>query len=372
MYHSSKQIIVDLVLGFKKRAVEYNLRRTAIAQIKAIIKNMTVSCPKLSKNEVNAVKVFFRSKGYKLNNTYWHRYYSVMNGAFHVDYIPEDIFRAMIGPRMNQMRQWPALLDKNLSYILFKEFLQPKRVLQNINGFYYVDESIVNEVEAIELCHNSKKRLVIKPTIDSGQGKRVETFTVNENGKSLDKQNIAALFRSYKKDFIVQEFVDQSLTMKKLNPTTLNTLRIMTYLREDGVHILSAVSRIGKPESKTDNFTTGGIICGIDENGCLKKIAYSKTGEKFSKTYSGITVEGYKIPNYNLALDMVRAMHKRVPYFKIISWDIGINTNDEPLLVEYNTHYQSTKIHQIPNGPLFGKFTDEILAKGVEPYQVYL
>lgn len=372
MYRSPKRIIVGLVLRLKKRVTEYNLKRTAIAQIKAMIKNMTISCPELSKNEVNATKAFFKSKGYRLNNTYWHRYYSAMNGEFHADYIPEDIFRAIISPRINQMRQWPALLDKNLSYILFKEFLQPKRVLQNINGFFYVDESIVNEVEAIEFCYNSKKRLVIKPTIDSGQGKRVETFAVNENGKSLDKQSIAALFRSYKKDFIVQEFVAQSLAMKKLNPTTLNTLRIMTYLREDGVHILSAVSRIGKPESKTDNFAAGGIICGINEDGGLKKMAYTKSGEKFTKTYSGVIVEGYKIPNYNLVLDMVSAMHKRVPYFKIISWDIGINSNDKPLLVEYNTHYQSTKIHQIPNGPLFGKFTHEILAKGLEPYEVYL
>ena len=61
---------------------------------------------------------------------------------------------------------------------------------------------------------------------------------------------------------------------------------------------------------------------------------------------------------------MVRSMHIKVPYFKIISWDIAINNFNLPVFIEYNTYNQGLEI-QIPNGPLFGKFTDEILAKGL-------
>ena len=91
---------------------------------------------KLKPHEIKEAKAFFKSKGYKLNNTYWHRFYKYMNGEFHKDYIPLDIFRPLIEPKLNRKIYWPALLDKNLRSNLFKEFNQPKTVISNINGFY--------------------------------------------------------------------------------------------------------------------------------------------------------------------------------------------------------------------------------------------
>lgn len=359
-------LAIKRVLNYKKRFDEFNLKMNTRRYIKKLISRNNT--PKLTSHEVKAAKAYFKSKGYKLQNTYWHRHYKALNGEFHVDYIPEDIFRPIICPRFNQMIQWPALLDKNLTYNLFKDFNQPKRVVQNVNGFYYVNGEIVNEAEAIEVCNKANKPLVIKPTIESGQGKMVHTFTVTDGITSNDQQSVSALFELYKKDFIVQEFVEQSDAMKNLNPSTLNTLRIMTYLRPDGVHVLSTVARIGKPDSPTDNYTIGGIICGVTEQGLLKKTGYTRNGEVMQKTYTNVVLEDYKIPNYQDVVAMVKAMHKVVPYFKFISWDIGMDKNDAPLLVEYNTYYQSTELHQVTNGPLFGAFTDEILALGLKPY----
>ena len=99
----------------------------------------------------------------------------------------------------------------------------------------------------------------------------VESFSIKDGVASHNQLDVLSLFKLYKKDFIIQEFVEQSEAMKKLNPTTLNTLRIMTYLRPDDVYILSAVSRIGKPGSSTDNYSAGGILCGITQEGHLKK-----------------------------------------------------------------------------------------------------
>ena len=365
-YYLVKRLLLKRVLKYEKRLHEFNLKMTARRQVKNMIK--TNRSPRLSFQEIKAVRAFYKSKGYSIKNTYWHQHYKAVNGEFHVDYIPEDIFRAIISPRFNQMKQWPALLDKNLYYQLFKEFHQPKPVVQNINGFYYVDEEIVSEEQAAEVCYNSKMPLVIKPTIESGKGKMVESFSIKDGVASHNQLDILSLFEFYKKDFIIQEFVEQSEAMKKLNPTTLNTLRIMTYLRPDDVYILSAVSRIGKPGSRTDNYSAGGILCGITQEGHLKKYGYTLKGEKMEKTYTGIVLEGYEIPSFPDVVKMIKAMHKVVPYFRIISWDIGIDKNNAPLLVEYNTYYQSTRVHQTPNGPLFGKFTDEILAEGLKPY----
>ncbi|WP_299110813.1 sugar-transfer associated ATP-grasp domain-containing protein [uncultured Winogradskyella sp.] len=365
LYSSLKRILIKHVLGYRKRFWEFNLKMNARKYVKEIIRQN--KSPELSTTEVNQAKAFYKSKGYKLDNTYWHKYYKGLTNAFFVNYIPEDIFNAIIAPSFNQMRQWPALLDKNLSYNLFQEFVQPTAVVQNINGFYFVDGKIVNESAALEKCNTINSPLIIKPTIDSGDGVMVHKFNVTNYKTTYENLTTLDLFKKYKKDFIVQEAVEQSDVLKSLNPSSLNTVRVMTYLKTDGVHVLSSVLRIGQPNSSTDNFCGGGIICGIKPNGSLKSKAYTRDGAILNKSHTKVTFEGITIPNYNALIDMVKTMHPIIPYFKIVSWDIGMNKENQPVFIEFNTYYQDVDLHQITNGPLFGEFTDEILAISLNP-----
>ncbi len=366
IYYSLKQLVTKHILTFNDRFFEFNSKMNSRRSIKKV--NYNIKTQKLNPIHAEAAKSYFKSKGYKLNNTYWHSYYKFLNNQFHTDYIPGDIFKPIISPKFNQMRQWPGLLDKNLSFILFKDFNQPNRVVQNINGFYYINNKIVKEQMALEICNAINKPLVIKPTIDSGGGKLVKTFTVENRITSYEKLTVLELFKLYNKDFIVQEFVAQSQSLKTLNHSSLNTIRIMTYLRFDGVHVLSSVLRIGQPGSQTDNYSGGGIIIGIDDDGYLKKDGYTKDGNILNKTHTNVFFEGFKIPNYASVITMVEAMHPIVPYFKIVSWDIGIDKTDSPIFIEFNTYNQDIDMHQITNGPLFGKFIDEILELGLKTH----
>ena len=321
--------------------------------------------PELSKDQIDEAKSYYKSRGYNLINTYWHQYYTNINGEFHKEYMPYDIFNPIINPRLNQIKQSPALLDKNFTYNLFKDFNQPKRIVQNINGFYFINHTIVSLNEAVQACKNYKKPLIIKPTIETGGGKMVNLFATDGEKTSLDNLCIKDLFKVYKKDFILQECLEQSDVLKSLNPSSLNTLRVVSYLNDEGVHILNSVLRVGKDGCVTDNFSTGGLFCGIKENGDLKGKGYNSKGGVVEMSYTGIPLKECKIPNYIALKDMVKSMHFVVPYFRIISWDIGIDKNNTPCLIEYNTARQGIDL-QIAAGPYLGKFTDEILAIGLE------
>lgn len=366
MYYFLKSFLLKPSLRLKQRLFRINSTFNAKREIKQIIKSNKT--PKLTPEEEQLAISFFKARGYKLHNTHWHRYLKATNGEFHSNYIPQDIYRPLIDPKVNQMRQWPALLDKNLTYNLFKEFNQPIPIVQNINGFYFVNNEIVDEDNAIQTCLLNYDTFIIKPTIDSGKGKLVQKYTFDKNNGSKEEYSLRQLFRDYRKDFIVQEVVNQSEIMKALNPSSLNTLRIATYLRSDGsVHILSAVSRIGNLNSTTDNFSLGGAICGLKKNGDFKEVGYIE-GEKTLVSPTGISFNTCSVPNYKAVKNMVKALHIKVPYFRLISWDIGIDLNDDPIFIEYNVYNQGFEIHQIANGPMFGEFTDEILAIGLQPY----
>ncbi|MDT0558740.1 sugar-transfer associated ATP-grasp domain-containing protein [Ichthyenterobacterium sp. W332] len=321
-----------------------------------------INAPKLSKEESKKAYAYYKAKGYKLHTTNWHRYFKTINGVFNVKYIPDDIFKAVICPKFNQSKQWPALVDKNITYKLFNEFNQPIRVIQNINGFYYHNDKIISRDAAIKIVKRLNKPMIIKPTIETGQGNMVKVFTLNDNKTSINNLSVIDLLKLYVKDFIIQELVDQSPIMKQLNPSSLNTLRVMTYIRQDKVHVLSTVARIGNPDSVTDNFSAGGIIVGVKSDGKFKEIGYTKYGKVYNQTHTGVVLKGLSIPNYNRVIEMAKNMHIKVPYFKFISWDIGLDKSNEPIFIEYNTYNQSSIIHQITNGPLFGEFTNEILA----------
>ncbi|NNE31855.1 MAG: hypothetical protein HKN40_05745 [Winogradskyella sp.] len=330
---------------------------------KKLIKD--IKAPKLTQVEIKTAKRFYKKRGYKLQNTYFHRYYKAMTGEFHADYIPLDIFRPYICPEINSKKQWPALIDKNFTYTIFKDFKQPEYIIQNINGFYSANSKIITEEKAIELCNAANKKLLIKPTIDSGRGKDIIIFTVNDNLTSLKQTYLKDLFRRYNKDFIVQYVLEQSDIINQLNPSSLNTIRVVTYLKDNTVYVLSSALRIGGPGNETDNFSgdNGAMFCGIKDNGALKSYGINRQGKKLPSTASGVTLAETQLPNYALVTKMVKEMHPIVPYFKLISWDIAIDKENDPVLIEYNTYGQGLEI-QIPNGPLFGEFTDEILALG--------
>lgn len=346
----------------RHKLLRFNLDMLFRKKVKKSLKEY--KSKKLSSEQLKQIKAFYKKRGYSKVKTYWHRFYSSVNNQFFIRYIPEDIFHSIVSNSLNEMKQWPALLDKNLSEIIFKDFKQPITVLKNINGFYYVNNEIVNRSTAIEHCCRYEKKLVIKPSIESGGGKEVVGFLTKDRTTDYKKLSIKELLVSYKKDFIIQTVVEQHARLKALNPSSLNTLRIISYLKEDSVYILSSILRIGRKGMFTDNNASGGLVCGIKNDGKLREFGYFASGEKLKKTDTNILLNDYIVPSFHKALDMVKQMHSKTPYFRIISWDIAIDDVSDPVFIEYNTYRQSIGIHQFCNGPLFGDFTDELLEIG--------
>ena len=93
----------------------------------------------------------------------------------------------------------------------------------------------------------------------------------------------------------------------------------------------------------------------------LKDFAIDKHGVKtFEHPYTGITFKNKKIPNYEKASEMVKELHNQLDYFKLVSWDIAMDEDNQPLLIELYVKSQEINFHQFSNGPLFGKFTREV------------
>ena len=96
----------------------------------------------------------------------------------------------------------------------------------------------------------------------------------------------------------------------------------------------------------------------VDENGCLNKIGYSNKGTVTE--YNGVNFENCKVPNFEKVKSFVLNAHARIPMCALVGWDIGVDENDEPILVEANLESPSVNVSQLCCGPIFGDRTEEV------------
>lgn len=346
--------------------VNYFVKKNSIRQLEKIFENRIKEsmklCPMkpLSKGQEADVKAFFKKFIGREVPTYWHQYLYSRNGIWSEKYIPVSIYNSEIIWRLNKFHFRYAYSDKGFYDTLFYGINRPRTIVKNVNGYYYDDHQPLTEAEAIERCSNLKEA-IIKPSLGGTWGAGVKLLQTT-NGIVTDKnQSIKKLFDSYKEQrFIVQERLEQHPDLAKLNPTSLNTIRVMSYRKGDEIIILYAVIRIGRKGQVIDNETAGGIKADIDLlTGRIKGCAMGSPKEPLMPfTDVGTPTDGYQIPCFDKILEIVKEMHFRLPYFNLVGWDMSVDKDGKPTLIEWN---RAAELSQAAHGPAFGDMTEEIL-----------
>ncbi|WP_270543501.1 sugar-transfer associated ATP-grasp domain-containing protein [Butyricimonas paravirosa] len=348
-----KKFIKSILLNYKSKKIE----NIYIKNIKSKIKQCDIVS--LSSSQEKEIQRYYKKLIGKNVPTYWHKYFYSRNGFFSVKYIPTSIYQADIIYRLNNYPFRHAYVDKAIYDIYFPDICRPKTIIKNINGYYYDSENAISETQAFDMCRNVPIA-VIKPTLEGMWGEGVRLFSCENGIVKDDGSDLSKLLCSYGKNFIVQEKVEQHPDMSQLNPSSLNTLRVLSYRRQNEVVILYTIIRIGRKGKNVDNETAGGINADIDlSSGRIIDCAYGTPKEKkIYKTDNGTLLKNYQIPALNKVLDTVRDLHIRLPYFNLIGWDFAVNQNSEPVLIEWN---RAPDLSQTAHGPAFGDYSEEIL-----------
>lgn len=324
------------------------------------IKNKLAQCEvsPLSKAQKDEIKEYWKALTGRIIPTYWHEYFYSRNGYYSVRYVPTCLYHSSIVYRLNSRPLTMAYTDKNTYDSYFVDILRPQTIIRNINGYFFDDKKSITKKEAIDRCRDLKDA-VIKPSMIGMWGTGVRIVTA-ENGMIKENESIEDLFNQYNSNFIIQKKVEQHEGISSLNPTSLNTLRILSYRSGDEVTILYAVMRIGRKGRMVDNETAGGINADIDLiSGRIRDCAYGTPAEKrIEKTDVGTILKGFSVPSFNETLSLVKELHLRLPYFHLVGWDFGIDSDGRPVMIEWN---RCPDLSQTAHGPAFGDLTEEII-----------
>ena len=313
---------------------------------------------KLTKDQAKEVRSFYKQLTGKDVPLIYHEYFYSRTGVYSKEYMPVGLFEADLIGRANQWKRLsPAYSDKNMDELYLPHILHPVTILKNYNGYYYYKNKPVSKDEAVSLCCNIENA-IIKPSMQS-KGKGVKLISVTNGLSNIDHKTIEEVFNLYQKNFLIQEKVIQHPAINALNPTSVNTLRIMTYRSGMEIIVVYAVIRIGRSGQVIDNQSAGGISTIIHEDGTLGKYAFGVAGEdRVEKTDSGIVLKGYKIPYFEKAIEAVKKSHYDLPFFDIVGWDVSIDEAGEPVLIEWNGNAGPS---QTACGTGLGKYTEKIL-----------
>ena len=288
----------------------------------------------------------------------WAWYYASQNGIVDPKYIPNDLYYTKIDQHFNQRKLGWGFNDKNYYDRIFAGIKQPKTIIRNISGILLDDKYCQISIDDAILRICAFDEVICKPTLESGSGRGIEFWDTHSDRNSIR----SFLTNKNENDYIVQQIIVQHPDLDLIHKGSINSIRIASILMPDGVHILSSNLRMGVDKSRIDNVTAGGISAGINSDGTLKKYATSYySGEKYSVHPQGMVFNGFLVPSFDKALELVRVAAPLIPHFRLVSWDIAIDENGDALLIEANMRKGGINLCQFNNGPLFGDLTERVL-----------
>lgn len=296
----------------------------------------------------------------------WYSIYKEKTGVFDPEFIGSDLhyfYTEWIKIDFDYLR---GFLDKNYGDIILPCIRHPETIVRKIHGYYRdSDFKHTNLRISVDKIYAMKEEgAVIKVSRVSSGGEGVSFVTADDTRKSIEEK------LATNKDLIVQSVIRQHKDMARMNPSSVNSVRVITIMLDGESIPLSTVVRIGREGSRVDNFSAGGFAVGVNPDGSLKDIAYDGSGKKYKRHPNGFVWSEGKIPNYDKVIEAVKKCHSYVPIFGVVSWDIAISEEGEPILIEYNVSQGQIDFHQYCNGPVYGKYRESIIKDVFSFYQI--
>lgn len=314
----------------------------------------------LDESQKRAVKEFWDrySFAYK-NNIRTQKYFTYITGEFSPAYISEGLNAAYMYRFYDSPQYHQAFHDKNYRELLFGEEHCTKAVIRRISKYYFTgDRTPISYNAAIDLLAKvlkTEKKLIVKPT-PGGGGSNIQFLR-----DGFEKREIRLVLDHFTKDdLIIEKILKSHSSYSVANSTSLNSLRIITLLYEHEVTVLAILFRMGAVGKEVDNFTQGGVACGVNLDGTCMDYGFDHFGNRYDRHPNGFEFAGHHLYGVDKAVEFCKNLHWRIPQFKQMSWDVAISEDGKPVLVEMNPRGEA-KIYQSIGAQPYGKYTKQIL-----------
>lgn len=199
----------------------------------------------------------------------------------------------------------------------------------------------------------------------------------NGNGvKIIDSknENILNLFNKAISEggAILEELINQPGIMHDVHPSSVNTVRYVTYYDNEKLTKISTVFRFGRGSARIDNASQGGLyayinpVTGIIETDGM--VEYKSDKFKYHPD-SNITIKGIQMPAWDELQEMIAEIVKYCPGKKLVGWDFAYSDKGW-VLIEGNS-FPGINVYQSARGKGLRKMYSQTYFKESKYWKKY-
>ena len=224
----------------------------------------------------------------------------------------------------NNRRFW----DRNSMYRIMGEFTKREQIF-----------CPPEDRGAFEAFFQRHGKAFFKPT-GTFNGSGIEVWSTEDTG-------VAELYeRALGRTGTLDEPVIQHPEMARLNPGTVNTVKLYTMKIREECRFIAAELHIGRRGALVDNYGQGGLSAGVDlDTGAVLGTAYDPQMHPYAvHPDTGAAIEGFVIPHWEEILRFTETCALACP-LAYVEWDMAIRAED-CVLIEANANARSSSIQR--------------------------
>lgn len=213
---------------------------------------------------------------------------------------------------------------------MFKDFIK--------RDFCIITDYNLNEFKNFVKKH---KEFIAKPR-NGSCGKGIEKIKTNNNPEELYD------YLKEKKLVVCEEVIKQNKEISKINPYSINTIRVVTINDRNKPDVVACYLRIGNDKKYVDNFNSGGMVVPIEiDSGNIIYPALDKQNNLYENhPVTNTPIKGFAIPHFDEVKETALELSKIVPEVGMVGWDLSLTTKGVDV-VEGND-FPGHDIYQLP------------------------
>ena len=308
----------------------------------------------LTKEQKNEIVAYWGLQNPIKSDFMTHEIMLNVKGEFDVRYVPEKIFRLYLDPGLADRKLILAWDDKNYFERHQPVLPFPHTYVRNVNGWFLDhDYCHISQEEAKQIMVEHLP-LIVKPSLVSGEGKNLQMVS--------DAKEVDEILSTYPKNYLAQEVIAQCDEFNSMNSHSVAAMRVVTAIVNGEAELMSSMLLTNTTDVIACNRNTapgvGVVLIGIDGEGKLADTGYFENAKPIQTLPNGFTFGGVQVPSYKEAVTSALEAHESMPMLGIIGWDITIDKNNKPIIIEWNLRGIGMYHSQLTTGPLFGEYSD--------------
>ncbi len=314
-------------------------KRIALNILQKIEKEKGKTNPLFLKKADEYAREIFGWKGYSP----WLYVYSAIAEEFKEGWIPDNYYGKIVVPKLKG--EYGKIADKRA---LTRQILQSDTfpdLFYFVNGLWFDTNYNIVTKDKVEKILKIEGGGIFKSDT-SVQGKGVKMISQSQFNM-VDIQNMG--------NGVLQKFIRQHDFYNKIIDQSVATLRLTTAIDNEGIiNLVAAYLRVGSNNDKIVKSASHIRIPVNLNNGELDRMGYTTDWKTIDKhPYTGFVFQGKTVPLYNQCVKIIKDLHKKLPYVRIIGWDLIVNNNNEVKLMEWNGSHNDIKFSEATQGPIF-------------------